>query len=175
MDERPVKRWNNAMKIKGITDEDFINYKVPSMYIATATCSFKCDWEYGNTICQNGSLADAEPIYATENDIINRYLQNPITHAIIFSGLEPIDQLDDLIAFIATLRMTDGFNCHDDVVIYTGYTKEEMEETECLEKLAEFDNIVVKFGRFIPGQEPHFDEVLGVNLASNNQHAERIS
>ena len=28
--------------------------------------------------------------------------------------------------------------------------------------------------RFIPNQKPHFDEVLGVVLASENQYAERI-
>ena len=31
------------MKIKGITDEDFVNYKYPSMFIATSICSFKCE------------------------------------------------------------------------------------------------------------------------------------
>ena len=38
-----------------------------------------------------------------------------------------------------------------------------------------YSNIIIKFGRFIPNREPHFDEVLGVNLASNNQYAKRIS
>ena len=38
-----------------------------------------------------------------------------------------------------------------------------------------FRNIIVKFGRFIPDQESHYDEVLGVNLASNNQYAKKLS
>jgi hypothetical protein len=38
-----------------------------------------------------------------------------------------------------------------------------------------FDNIIVKFGRFIPDDEKRFDEVLGVELASHNQYAEVIS
>jgi hypothetical protein len=37
-----------------------------------------------------------------------------------------------------------------------------------------FDNIVIKFGRYRPGQQKHFDEVLGVELASDNQYAKRI-
>ena len=37
-----------------------------------------------------------------------------------------------------------------------------------------FTNIIIKFGRYIPNQKPHYDEVLGVNLASDNQYAERI-
>lgn len=31
------------MKITGLVDEDFINYKAPSMFISTSKCSFKCD------------------------------------------------------------------------------------------------------------------------------------
>ena len=37
-----------------------------------------------------------------------------------------------------------------------------------------FDNIIIKYGRFIPGQEKHYDKILGVYLASNNQYAERL-
>jgi hypothetical protein len=40
--------------------------------------------------------------------------------------------------------------------------------------LKNFDNIIIKYGRFIPNQEQHYDETLGVNLASNNQYAERL-
>jgi len=40
--------------------------------------------------------------------------------------------------------------------------------------LKDFDNIIIKYGRFIPGQEKHYDEILGVYLASNNQYAERL-
>ena len=38
-----------------------------------------------------------------------------------------------------------------------------------------FPNIIIKFGRFIPNQEGHYDEVLGINLASKNQFGEKIS
>ena len=34
--------------------------------------------------------------------------------------------------------------------------------------------IIVKFGRFRPNQEPHYDEVLGVNLISDNQYAKEF-
>ena len=37
-----------------------------------------------------------------------------------------------------------------------------------------YDNIIIKFGRYIPNQQSHFDIVLGVNLASDNQYAERL-
>ena len=67
-----------------------------------------------------------------------------------------------------------------DVVIYTGYTKEELQNKiykdniSYLDKLKQYKNIIIKYGRYIPDQEPHYDEVLGVNLASDNQYAERL-
>ena len=63
--------------------------------------------------------------------------------------------------------------CNDEFVIYTGYNKNEISSQ--IEVLKQFKNIIVKFGRFVPGQEKHFDDVLGVYLASPNQRAERIS
>ena len=35
------------MKITGLIEEDFVNYKVPSLFIGTSKCSFKCDKECG--------------------------------------------------------------------------------------------------------------------------------
>lgn len=163
------------MNVKGITDEDFVNYKVPSMFIATACCSFKCDRELGRPVCQNSALAKAKPIPASDDWIVSRYMQNPITHAIIFGGLEPFDQLDELAALVTSFRKA---GCHDDIVIYTGYDKNELESTLAFlfdSGRMPHENLVIKYGRFIPDQHPHFDEVLGVNLASDNQYAERIN
>ena len=62
------------MLIKGLIDEDFVNYKLPSMYIATATCSFKCDKEYGQPICQNSELAKQPTIDVPIDQLIDRYV-----------------------------------------------------------------------------------------------------
>ena len=158
------------MNIKGITDEDFVNYKLPSMFIGAATCTFKCDRECGRPVCQNSELAAAPAIDMSDDKIIRRYLKNPITKAIVFGGLEPFDQAVELHEFVAKLRKK--YHCDDTVVIYTGYTPDEI--TMELMAFATLGNIVVKFGRYIPGQEPHYDEVLGVNLASDNQYAKEI-
>lgn len=163
------------MKIKGITDEDFVNYKVPSMFIATSKCNFKCDRECGRQICQNGTLAKQKNMNVKCEDIVTRYLANPITHAIVFGGLEPMDQFDDVCALIILLRTRFVGNCQDDVVIYTGYTKDELEKKNYLRFLRSYGNVIIKYGRFIPDQAPHFDPVLGVNLASDNQYAERLT
>lgn len=157
------------MIIKGIIDEDFTNYCVPSMFISTAHCSFKCDKECGRKICQNGSLAKQKGISIDVGDLCVRYFMNRITKAIVFGGLEPFDQFDDIMSIIRYIRVS---FCLDDIVIYTGYNKEEIADK--IERLKEFPNIIVKYGRFIPDQEPHYDPVLGVNLASDNQYAERI-
>ena len=46
------------MVIKGIIDEDFVNYKKPSMTIEFPYCSFKCDKECGQQVCQNSALVN---------------------------------------------------------------------------------------------------------------------
>ena len=38
-----------------------------------------------------------------------------------------------------------------------------------------FPNIIIKFGRFIPHSSPRFDEILGIELQSDNQYAKVIS
>lgn len=160
------------MLIKGITDEDFVNYKLPSMYIATATCSFKCDKEYGKPICQNSELAKQPTHNIRDALIASRYIRNDITRAVVFGGLEPFDQFDEVHEIIFMLR--DIYHLPDDIVIYTGYDRSEIEDKVDF-LIKRYSNIIIKFGRYIPGQQPHYDPVLGVYLASDNQYAERIS
>lgn len=159
------------MRIKGVTDEDFVNYRLPSMFIITSFCTFKCESESGVNCCQNGSLSSLSSSPVPDDALISRYLSNNITKAIVFGGLEPFDQYGELYAFIARLRVEHA--CLDDVVIYTGYDRSEIDGEICM--LSAFPNIIVKFGRYVPNQESHFDETLGVMLASPNQYAERIS
>lgn len=158
------------MLIKGIVDEDFVNYKIPSMFICTSYCDLKCDKESGKGCCQNSPLLKLRPISVTDEDIIKRYLLNDITHAIVFGGLEPFMQFDELYQLIRKFRIT--YFCSDTVVIYTGYNRSEIEDR--VNSLAEFDNIIIKFGRFVPDDEKRFDDILGVELASRNQYAEKI-
>lgn len=168
------------MKIKGITDECFSDYKAPAMYIAFPKCSFKCDKELGANYCQNSQLAKEPTIEIEKENLIERYLKNPITEAIVFGGLEPFDSELDLLPFVDCLRRQ--YKCNDKIIIYTGYTEGELQRGEwgngTQEKqkqywssLISYGNIIIKFGRFRPNEEPHFDDILGVNLASKNQYA----
>lgn len=161
------------MIVKTIVDEDFVNYKVPSMYIGTAYCNGKCCQEAGIplSVCQNDAWRGSATIAMDDDNIIQRYLSNDITKALCFAGLEPFEQFDELLCLVSKLRTK--YHCNDIVVIYTGYNLTEiMPEVDTLKK---FENIIIKFGRYVPSQSKHFDEVLGVYLASDNQYAERIS
>lgn len=159
------------MIVKEIRDEDFTSYKKPSMVIGFPSCTFKCERECGQKMCQNSSLVQAPNIEVHVNDLVQRYLDNPITRAVICAGLEPMDSFEDLFRFIFCLRVK---GCNDEVVIYTGYYKNEIPE-EYLKRLSIVPNIIIKWGRFIPNQQPHFDKILGISLASDNQYAEVIS
>jgi hypothetical protein len=164
------------MKIKGIIDEDFINYKKPSMVIMCSTCSFKCDKECGEQVCQNSALATSPDIQIDNFSIVDRYLKNPITKAIVFSGLEPFDSFEDMYSIVYALRQR---NCTDDIVIYTGYDRDEISTMKRADGFFYIDSlillrpIIVKYGRYKPNQKMKYDEVLGVNLASDNQYAVR--
>lgn len=158
------------MIVKDIIEFDIVNYKLPSMYIVTSRCNnFKCDKECGIRICQNSRLVREPDIRISNGRIKDKYINNPLTKAIVFSGLEPFDTFDDMYELIEELRKV----TNDDVVIYTGYLEKEI--TGNINRLAKIPNIIIKFGRFIPNQISHFDEVLGVELASENQYGKRIS
>ena len=72
--------------------------------------------------------------------ILNRYINNPITEAVVMQGLEPFDSWNDLKEFVQKLR---EYN-NDDIVIYTGYDKNEV--IEKINELSKYTNIIVKFG-----------------------------
>ncbi len=160
------------MLIKDIIEEDFTNYKQPSMFIATCFCTWKCPKELNMdlAICQNQPLAKAPNIEIPADEIFRRYSQNPITSAIVIGGLEPFLQFDEILELIKYFR---EHACNDTFVIYTGYYPHEIERQ--INTLRQYQNIIVKFGRYIPNHKPHFDSVLGVQLASDNQYAIQIS
>ena len=160
-----------GITIKDIRDEDFPSYKKPSMVIGFPSCTWKCERECGMRVCQNSALAQAPNKIIGVKTIVNRYVNNPITSAIVMAGLEPFDSEYDLLKLIAYLRVSTD----DDIVIYTGYTEEEIEAKDIYKFLLNYKNIIIKFGRYIPCQQSHYDKVLGVNLASDNQYAKIIT
>lgn len=160
------------MVVKGIIDEDCSNYKKCSMFIIFPRCSLKCDHENGNNYCQNSSLLKEPDIEISLNTICQRYLNNVLSHAIVLGGLEPFDSAADVLALVMLLRET--YNCQDDIVIYSGYTEKELTRNRVFQELQKYPNIIVKFGRFRPNEQPHYDDVLGVDLMNDDQYAKRL-
>ena len=159
------------MILKGIIDCDFTNYKEPVLTLEFPYCDFKCDKLNGCQVCQNSALATEPNIDISFEKIWDLYEANPLTKGFCCQGLEPFDSTKDLFDFIRFIRYKK--QCNDIIIIYTGYNKYEYDGM--LGALINFPNIIIKWGRFILGDEPHYDEVLGVKLASNNQYGEKIS
>lgn len=159
------------MIIKELKDEDFVNYKKPSLFLGFPTCNFKCCKE-GNfpiDICQNCKLMQSNDIHINASQIVDRYLSNPITSAIVCGGMEPMDSWNDLSDLVKQLRQ----KTDDDIIIYTGFYPSEVEDK--INYLKQYKNIIIKFGRYKQDDVKHYDDVLGVWLVSNNQYAERVS
>ena len=97
--------------IKSILTESFADYKKCSMLICGCTCTFKC----GKELCQNSPLAKTPTKEIEIQKIVDDYMKNDLTSAIVFGGLEFMDQFLELIECIEAFReKTD-----DDIVIYT--------------------------------------------------------
>lgn len=159
------------MKVKAVVNERFQDYRKPSLFIATAMCDWKCCLEAGRkpAMCQNSAISRLPTIDIPEEEIFQRYITDPITQAIVIGGLEPLLQQDDVLSLVKYFR---GHECQDDIVIYTGYYRHEV--LSFVDAVSHFNNIIMKFGRFIPYKNKRYDAVLGVELASDNQYAERI-
>ena len=155
------------MRVLDILDVDCANYKKTAMFLITPKCTFKCNKDANCEVCQNQSLMASPAIDFPNDKLILRYHANELTHAVVIGGLEPFDTFEDVMSFIDDFRSDN----EDDIVIYTGYKEEEVADKMALLRSRGYDNIIIKFGRFIPDETSHFDKLLGVNLASSNQYA----
>lgn len=159
------------MILKGIIDYDCVNYKKPVLTLEFPRCDFKCDKLNKCQVCQNSSLAFEPDIEIPFTKIWEMYIENPLTKGFCFQGLEPLYDINETLHFIIFIR--EVCHCDDPIIIYTGYNQDEA--TNFLQQINRYKNIIIKWGRFIMNQKPHYDEILGVNLASNNQYAEVIN
>ena len=160
------------MRLKGISTEDFVNYKDPSIFLSSCICDFKCCRESGldTGVCQNAPLAQMPNKEIDNQSIYSYFVNDPITKAVVIGGMEPMLQIDEIFDLLATFRNN---GCDAIFVIYTGYYPDEIKEE--LDKLRQYPNVIVKFGRYIPDRPTRHDDVIGITLASDNQYAEQIS
>ena len=145
------------MRVKGIIEEDFTNFKLPSMFINTCFCDFKCCTEsnLGIEVCQNAPLAQADTKEIPDTVIYQHFSTNPITKAVVIGGMEPMLQIDEVESLIRLFRASG--------------------DKSPFVRLRKYKFIIVKFGRFIPDRQHRYDNVLGIELSSDNQYAEQIS
>ena len=167
------------MKLINLIEEDFTNYRKPGMFLGFPHCSGKCNSK-DCIVCQNESLRhipESDLIDISIEDVIDRYRRNRVVKCLIFGGLEPFDSFYDLNETIAQFRSKHDISYSwDPIIIYTGYYPFEIEDK--LAAVTSVNNnmpLIVKFGRYIPGHKPHYDPVLGVKLASDNQYALQYS
>lgn len=124
-----------------------------------------------NNVCQNCLISNQKNIFISIHDIIQKYIRNNLSNAIIFGGFENFDEFEQMYWFINIFRNI--YNINDDIIIYTGYYPNEIEEQ--INKLKQFENIFIKFGRYIQNSNQKYDEILGIYLASDNQYTIKIS
>lgn len=159
------------MKILDLIETDSVNYKKICMTVMFPYCTFKCNKEAGRVVCQNYEFKDIKPIEINTDELIDIYLANPLSEALVLQGLEPFDSFDELSYLVSEFSGA----CNDDIVIYTGYNKDEIaDKINLLLELIKGNELIIKFGRYLPDDESRFDEVLGVTLASSNQYAEVV-
>ena len=169
------------MKVKGITDECFSDYLKPSMFIAFPSCTFKCDKENKCNLCQNAHLVKEPDIEISKEEFATLRLNFLPKNSVVQENENldfPFVSILDVASFIDCLRRQ--YKNNSPVVIYTGYTEEEIingtfgENPETLKSLVNSilssGNIIVKYGRFRPNDEKHYDKILGVVLSSSNQY-----
>lgn len=166
------------MKILNVNPDDYVNYNDgsgdPSLFVGIGTCRWKCCKEAGVdiSVCQNSELAKSQRISMSAKDFCDKYMTDSIG-SVVVGGLEPFDDCRSLFEFMGEFskRLT-GF----DFVIYTGYREDEIGESiwSLLRENIGQNRLIIKFGRFVPGQTPHKDEVLGVELSSDNQYGKIV-
>lgn len=168
---KEIKKNVIFLIIKDIIDEVYSDFNKIGMLVVVPKCKTRC-WEkcgLSPDICQNYHLNFTEKFNINNEDIINRYLENPLTKCIIFGGLDGFDSIDEILIFLEEFRKISK----DDVVIYTGKELEDIEHR--FNDLAFYKNIYVKYGHYNPNLNSIKDELTGVTLASENQKFIKIN
>ena len=152
------------MRLKQIIDESFGDYKLCSMLLIADKCTWKCEG------CQNKHLSQLPSQIFPDEEILERFRNNPLTEAIVIGGLEPFEQLQELVIFIGEAIKSD-FKVP--IIIYTGFEIDDFDlYWSGFEPAAKIYKgpVIVKFGKYIADKPSYFNEDLGVSLISDNQY-----
>jgi len=158
------------IKLCGKPEMVLNDYKKTGLYVTIGiNCTGKCWKKQGlnSKICQNWEYNNKYSLFSIE-EIIKEYYRNPFISCYILTGMEPFDNFEEMLLLISEIRISN--DC--DIVIYSGYNKEELEKH--IETLKKFKNIIIKFGIYAVDLPRIYDDVLGIELISSNQYAKRI-
>lgn len=144
--------------------ETFNDYKKSTLYLCGSICTLNCP------DCFHSHLKKEHPTTLSKEQLLEKYIIPTSAEAILFSGLNWFEQSEELYSLIKFIRDN---HIQKDIVIYTGFEKSVI--TQEIEKLKQFPNIIIKYGRYNENLPKRYDEVLGITLASSNQNAEKIS
>lgn len=158
------------VKLNGEPKLVFNDYKKTSMYLPIGyTCTGKCWKDLGlkESICHNWENNGLYNEYII-SELLDMYKNNPFYESVVISGMECMDNFEDMIVFIEEFRL----KYEHDIVIFTGYNKNEIKNKIGI--LKNYKNIIIKMGRYVENSIPNDDVLLGTTLASSNQYAIKI-
>ena len=94
------------MRVKALETERFQDYKLPSLFLASAYCDFKCcrEQHLDTGICQNAPLAQAPTQDVPDTVLYEKFSANPITKAVVIGGMEPFLQIDEVESLLSLFR-----------------------------------------------------------------------
>lgn len=160
---------SHTIRLKGVITTDFINGG-PSHISMTLEFPF-CDFKCGVDRCQNAGLVNMDTMTYDIDTILGLYQRTTLTDVIVLQGLEPLhpDSIDEAMDFCERARMV----TNDPIIIYTGYTEAEVRSMYPgqMSRLHDLTGVVMKVGRYNPDLLPKYDPILGLTLASSNQHS----
>lgn len=163
-----------------VVTDNVTDYKKTSLFLVFPYCSGKCGEE-----CQNKDLRKKEIKEFDTEDIVKFYQSLDTHNAVVCGGLEPWDSFEELKQLIKDFAISSSIKSVD-FVIYTGYDNiikyyfdgkyRELKEGffGLLQLWKEYadpsSNLIIKQGKYDVNRKiPWHSDVLGVDLATNNQ------
>lgn len=134
-------------------------------FVGALVCAVSCN--IGCKGCFNQPLRKTPTKVSYIPSLLDEIQSNPFNEGLILAGLEWSQQPRELIAILKEASQ----RCMP-VIVYTGYNIDVFMKR--VPRIAEFPEVYVKYGAYDENQLAVGHSEYGVNLASKNQHIERI-
>lgn len=149
------------MYLQNFIQESTKRFKEPSMLLVTPPAAWRTQIHLG----------DLHVIKFPDEEILKMFSENPRTTAIVIDGLEAMDNILDLRAFIFSARkFFDSASLRPLIIIYTNYYEDEYMKIPSwgglYSEILQYGNVYIKCGRASKKKHEnlYFNEVLGIRL-----------